>query len=410
MSRPLVGHIDADCFYVSCERLRSRALHAIPVGVLSNQGAVVIAKSYELKAAGVTTGMPIWDARPLCPEAVFIKRDFHWYESLSRKLLEAIRSVSPAVEFYSIDEQFFDASHLERHFQQDLSDAARSLKLHIFSNIGLPMSVGVSRTKTLAKLASSASKPFGSRVLIDPAAIADFIADCPVEKVTGIARRRAKRLAAYGIRTCGEFVAADRRLIRRLLTKSGEELWWELQGTMTKTILTTRPSHRFISRGGSVGRATDDRERLYGWLVRNIERLIEALDLHAVFCSELQLMLHLKSGGRFASRASLPESTSSFRLLLEAGRKLFLELWHEGLIVHHMHLLAGKLSFRHVVQRSLFDSPTEKEQRIAEVKRLVNQKIGRFRLRSGATLPLFELYHDEASDYEICDIEGKTCF
>jgi nucleotidyltransferase/DNA polymerase involved in DNA repair len=74
-----------------------------PVGVLGNQGACVIAKSYEMKSAGVKTGTPIWEAVKLCPQGVYLKRDFRWYEVLSRRILEVVREFSPRVEFYSID-------------------------------------------------------------------------------------------------------------------------------------------------------------------------------------------------------------------------------------------------------------------------------------------------------------------
>ena len=100
---PAFGHHDADCFYVSAERVRFPFLLAKPVGVLGNQGACVIAKSYEMKAAGVKTGDPVWEAVVKCPQGVYLKRDFRWYEVLSRKMLAAVRELSPAVEFYSVD-------------------------------------------------------------------------------------------------------------------------------------------------------------------------------------------------------------------------------------------------------------------------------------------------------------------
>src|SRR5438270_13846620 len=86
-----VGHLDADCFYVSAERVRHPELAGKPVGVLGNNGACVIAKSYEMKAGGVKTGTPVWDAAKLCPEGVYVKRDFRWYEVLSRKMLDIVR-------------------------------------------------------------------------------------------------------------------------------------------------------------------------------------------------------------------------------------------------------------------------------------------------------------------------------
>src|SRR3989304_1598383 len=205
MSR-LIGHLDADCFYVSCERVRRRCLRGQAVGVLSNQGACVIAKSYELKARGVTTGMPIWDALPLCPEAVFIKRDFEWYEVLSRRILEAAGSFSHAVEYYSIDEMFFDASSMDFHDAKALQDL-------ILEQTGVPVSVGVSLSKTLAKLASSSGKPLGCVVAVDQADVQRLLHDRPVEKITGIAKRSARRLEAYGIRTCEDFARADPRLL-----------------------------------------------------------------------------------------------------------------------------------------------------------------------------------------------------
>jgi DNA polymerase IV len=405
-----IGHIDSDCFYVSCERIRRPELRGIPVGVMSNQGACVIAKSYELKAAGVTTAMAIWDARPLCPEAVFVKRDFQWYEVVSRQLLDKVRQVSPAVEYYSIDEQFFNADYLEQALGCPVAEAAARLQQTVLQEVGIPVSIGIASTKTIAKLISSSSKPFGYQVIIDQDQARDFYADLPVEKITGIASRSKRKLAGYGITTCGQFANAERSLIRRLLTKSGEELWWELGGTSTRPILTNRPPHKVISRGGSVGRATDDRTILHAWLARNLERLIEALDFHQVNCDELALMLRYKSGLTSGSKLRLPQSTAAFRLLLEAGSQLFAESWTRGRMVRFMHLFAGKLAYRGQTQQSLFDHPTPRDQRLAQVKREINQQVGRFALRSGATLPLFDLYHDEASDHETCDIHGTTCF
>src|SRR5262249_48643137 len=112
-------------------------------GVLGNQGACVIAKSYEMKAAGVQTGEPIWEAVKKCRAGVYRKRDFRWSEVLSRRMLDVLRCRSPRVEFYSIDEFFFDATD---------PAAALALRDEIRAALGLPVTVGVARTKMLAKL------------------------------------------------------------------------------------------------------------------------------------------------------------------------------------------------------------------------------------------------------------------
>ncbi len=398
-----IAHLDADCFYVSCERVRHRHLRGRAVGVLSNQGACVIAKSYELKARGVTTGMPIWDALPLCPEAIFVKRDFHWYEVLSRRILEVTRTFSPAVEYYSIDEMFFDAEGFDFH-------RAKALQQALLEQTGVPVSVGVSLSKTLAKLASSSGKPFGCVVAVEQADIARLLCGRPVEKITGIARRSARRLEPYGIRTCDDFARADRRLIRRLLTKRGEDLWWELNGTPALPLSTLRPAHKNLSRGGSLGIATADPDRLTGWVARNAERLVEALDYHQVYCDQLAMDLEFKDGGGAAWRVSLSAATADFHILHPAALQLLKICWPDGRVVSYMHLIAENLSARQFAQLSLFEQSTPKQKAIAEVKRSINSRVGRFALRSGATLPLDDLYRDETSSYDICDIYGKTCF
>src|SRR5262249_58316703 len=109
MSSKVVGHLDCDAFYVSAERARDPLLCGKPVAVLGNQGACVIAKSYEMKALGIQTVEPIWEAVVKCPEGIYLKRDFRWYEVLSRLMYEVLSEYSPHVEYYSIDEFFFEA-------------------------------------------------------------------------------------------------------------------------------------------------------------------------------------------------------------------------------------------------------------------------------------------------------------
>src|SRR5215203_662495 len=144
-----VAHLDADCYYVSAERVRHPDLTGKPVGVLGNNGACVIAKSYEMKARGVKTGTPIWDAKVLCPEGVYVKRDFYWYEVLSRKMLGIVGAFSPRVEYYSIDEFFFEAFPADQ--KTTLQATATAIRDHIQDCAGLPVTIGVARTRTLAK-------------------------------------------------------------------------------------------------------------------------------------------------------------------------------------------------------------------------------------------------------------------
>ncbi len=252
-TRTWVGHLDADCFYVSAERARDPFLNNKPVGVLGNQGACVIARSYEMKAAGVDVAMSIWDAVKKCPDGIYIKRDFKWYETLSRRMLEVVgdlarsRDRTRKVEYYSIDEFFFEVEAvggktLERRRRPRLLYRERVLE-----EVGVSVTVGIGRSRTLAKIIGKSVKPRGARAVVDEAGEAELLAGLPVKTITGIAGRRAQRLHLNGIDTCLQFARAERREIRRLLTASGELLWHELNGvTRRAPINATRPMHKSL--------------------------------------------------------------------------------------------------------------------------------------------------------------------
>ena len=152
----------------------------------------MIAKSYEMKAAGVATGMPIWDALVKCPTGVYVKRDFRWYEILSRLMLGVVREWSPRVEYYSIDEFFFAAMPGPGQTFQDLAMAIRD---EVRERVGVPVTVGIARTRTLAKLISDAAKPNGALAVVDRRAEEELLVDRPVTEITGIAGRRGPALA-----------------------------------------------------------------------------------------------------------------------------------------------------------------------------------------------------------------------
>lgn len=402
-----IGHLDADCFYVSAERVRYAHLVGQPVGVIGNQGACVIAKSYEMKAAGIKTGDPIWDAIQKCPEGLYLKRDFRWYEVLSRMMLDVVRDLSPRVEYYSIDEFFFDATPPRGKTPQEHATAVRDA---IYAKVRVPVTVGIARSKTLAKLISDTAKPFGAMAVLDRASEESLLAGFPVTEVSGIAGRREKRLLPWGIKTCLEFARADRRLIRRLLTATGEALWWELNGEPVLPLQTSRPPHKVLSRGGSFGEPTDRPNVLFAWLVRNTERLVEELDYHEVKAGRLAVWVGYRDGRAGEGRATLEVPSARFDVLLDTLRPCLRQAWLPKALANRMHLFAESLTPRVACQLGLFDPPDSKADSTTRLKRGVNEAIGRFALRSAATLPMAGVYRDKANEYDICDVRGKMCF
>jgi DNA polymerase V len=333
-----VAHLDADCFYVSAERVRHPELVGKPVGVLGNNGACVIAKSYEMKARGIKTGVPIWEAVKLCPEGVYVKRDFYWYEVLSRKMLDVVASFTRRVEYYSIDEFFFQAEPLQQG--QALADTARSIRDHIRVALNLPVTIGIARTRTLAKLFSDTGKPFGAVAVVDRDHERSLLGRLPVTEISGIAGRRAARLAPYGIRTCLDLADAPGHLVRQLLTKTGYELWLELRGEQVTPIRAERPAHKVLARGGSLMGNVDDPAKLWAWTVRHLERLIEELRYHRVRTCKLAVEVAWKTGDSTGGSCPLEPPSDRFDDLLDAARVALRQAYIRGATATHMHVIA----------------------------------------------------------------------
>jgi hypothetical protein len=194
-----------------------------------------------------------------------------------------------------------------------------------------------------------------------------------------------------------------------LLTASGEALWWELNGDPVLPIRPQRIPHKILSRGGSFGEPTDEPTVLWAWLVRNLERLVEELVYHRVLTGRVAVWVGYRDGRAGEGRATLETASDRFDVLLDTYRPCLRRAWIPRVLAARMHLFAEDLRPRAVRQLGLFDN-AEAADATMELKQAVNQKHGRFALRSGATLPLAPIYADSASGYDICDVHGKQCF
>src|SRR5438093_4676424 len=192
-------HADVDAFYASVEQRDDPRLRGRPVIV---GGGVVLAASYEAKAFGVRTAMGGRQAWRLCPDAIVVPPRFSAYTEASRAMFAVFEDTSPVVEGLSIDEAFLDVRGMERIAGSPTEIAVR-LRAAVRERVGLPVTVGVARTKFLAKVASGVAKPDGL-IAVPPDRELEFLHPLPVECVWGVGPATARRLAAWGVRTVGE--------------------------------------------------------------------------------------------------------------------------------------------------------------------------------------------------------------
>src|SRR6187399_3731573 len=198
-STATILHADLDAFYASVEQLLDPRLRGRPIAV---GGGVVLAASYEARAFGVRGGMPGRRARELCPDLVFVGGHFDEYQRLGDAAIAILSDFTPSIERISIDEAFADVAGCTHLFGSPAA-IARTVRARVRNELGLPMSIGVARTKHLAKIASQVAKPDGL-VVVDPETELEFLHRLPVELMWGVGPVTTARLAKMGVMTIGQ--------------------------------------------------------------------------------------------------------------------------------------------------------------------------------------------------------------
>ena len=215
-----VLHADLDAFYASVEQLLDPSLRGKPIAV---GGGVVLAASYEAKAFGVRGGMPGRKARELCPQLIFVGGNFSEYQRLGDAAIKVLDDFTPLVERISIDEAFADVAGCTHLFGPPAA-IATTIRRRVRQELGLPISIGVARTKHLANIASQVAKPDGL-VVVDPGTELEFLHELPVGLMWGVGPVTRARLAEIGVETIGQLAKTHSGALQRLLgPAAGEKL------------------------------------------------------------------------------------------------------------------------------------------------------------------------------------------
>lgn len=243
MRQHIIALIDCDCFYVSCERKDNPDLQGKPVCVMTDGGSkgIIVSRAKEAKAMGVKMGQPYFQVKPQYPDAICIAARMHRYSEISREVMDCIKTFSPDVEVTSVDEAYIDLTSLDKVYKSTYTDIIKKIRQTIWDKVGIPVSIGLSCSKTLAKLASDKAKSNNGIFVIRPDKILDVVGEMPIEDVCGIGRRNSEHMKYNGIFTIKEFVAKDNGWIRKSFGINGLNLKSELTGTAT-SLVNSEPS------------------------------------------------------------------------------------------------------------------------------------------------------------------------
>ena len=315
--------VDCNNFYASCERVFQPKLETRPVVVLSNNDGCIIARSNEAKKLGIGMGVPFFEVRPIveCYGVAVRSSNYELYGDMSGRVMQTLMQITSDVEVYSIDEAFCDLSGF---LHRDLEAYGWEIKDTVKRWTGLPVGVGIGRTKTLAKLANNAAKKADGVVVLESEAMTKAIlAMTPVRDVWGIGRQYDKLLEKYGIRTAYEFSRARDSWIRRHMHVTGLRTAQELRGIPCIPLEEQPDPKQNIAMSRMFGRPITDLKDLEEAIATYATRAAEKLRREGLHANTMLVFFYtspFKAGftgavsrSRFRARRTTPPTWSATR-------------------------------------------------------------------------------------------------
>ncbi len=310
-------HADLDAFYASVEQLLDPSLRGRPIAV---GGGVVLAASYEAKAFGVRSGMSGGRARDLCPQLTFVSGHFNEYQRLGDAAITILGDFTPLVERVSIDEAFAAVSGCTQLFGPP-AEIAKTIRRRVLAELGLPISVGVARTKHLAKIASQVAKPDGL-VVVEPDTELDFLHDLPVELMWGVGPATRARLAEIGVLTIGQLAKTPGWSLERLLGPAAGEKLAALAWNRDSRQIKTRRRARSAGAQSAIGKKPAE-ARVFRPTLRHLaDRIATRLRAKSLSGRTVAVRVRFADFHSVSRRVTLDASISATAILAEIAEDL----------------------------------------------------------------------------------------
>jgi len=299
----LILHVDVDAFFASVEQLLIPSLRDRPVVVGSG---VIASCSYEARRFGLHAGMPLGQARKLCPSAVILAGDQSIYRCFADQVWAVCRRYTAELETY-LDEAYGDATGVPLGASEDPAAMGRRLQQRVRDEVGLPVSVGLAANRMLAKIASASAKP-GGVAWVRPGQAEAFLAPLPVEKLLGVGPKTAAMLYDLNVRTIADLRGLDRQVLRAMFGRRGEVLHERCRGRDVAEAA-ARPMPRTLSRETTFHRPTCDPREVRGMLRYLLERAMRSVRRAGLLAGAVELALRYDDWKHQAASRTLPSPT-----------------------------------------------------------------------------------------------------
>jgi DNA polymerase-4/DNA polymerase V len=384
-----IAHIDGDAFFTSCEEaihpeLRGKAL------ITGGERGIVACASYPAKKSGVKRGVPLHEARRICPGLIILSSDYETYSLFSRRMFGILRRFTPDVEEYSIDEAFADITGMRRALRSSYEEIIFKMKKEIETELGITVSVGLSITKVLAKVASKHQKPSGVTI-IKGRDIAEYLHNLPVQKIWGVGLATTNYLAKMGIRYALEFARLPEKKVREKFTKPGVEIWQELRGESVYPVTAEeKSSYASISKTKTFAPPSSNAEYLFAHLMRNMESACIKARRYSLAPNKIAVFLKKNDFNISGSEAKLSRPCALPLEFSGVIHDLFDDCYCPKDIYRATGVVLLDLKPDDIIQYSLFDNPpqAEKIRDLYNVADELGQKFGKHTLHLGSSHPI----------------------
>lgn len=349
-------HLDSDAFFASCEQAINPAYRGKPV-ITGKERGIVSAASYEAKKFGIKRGVPLGDVKKLCPDAIILPSDYETYSLFSMRMFAIMRRFTPTVEEYSIDEAFADITGMRRLLHKSYPEIAREVKETVEKELGISVSIGLSLTKVLAKVASKWDKPSGC-VFISKHAITEYLSKLPIGYVWGIGHQTANLLQQFGIKTADDFIKKPWDWVRKHMSKPYQEIWHELSGKSVYPIITEeKRSYKSISKTKTFTPPSKDSAYVFSQLTKNLENALIKARRYNLVAKKVTILLRKQDFTYAALEGTLNRHSCFPHEIAPLLNKKFVQIFKEDTLYRATGVILSDFQENTGVQLSLFEDP-----------------------------------------------------
>ena len=378
----LFALIDCNNFYASCERVFDPSLKNKPVAILSNNDGCIIARSQEIKDMGITVGTPYYKVKSIIKRhnGVIYSSNYELYGSMSERVMTTLRSFSPEIETYSIDEAFMRLNN------KDLPATAVKIFKTVYKWTGIPVKIGIAKTKTLCKIAAELVKnkkiSEGYFILTDDKIIENELKYFDVLDIWGIGRKTAEKLTKLGINTAEQLCCYPRELVKKKFGINLLRTVMELEGTQCYCMETTPQAKQSMCYSRSFGKAVTEYKEMRESIIYYATGVSENLRKENQLASAVTIYIttnrfnHEELPYSNSYTLSLPEQSSSIREIVKYAVKCLEKIFRKGFRYKKSGIILSGLVDNRMAQGNLFSKQNDKNDKVSSAIDSINKQFG----------------------------------